>query len=85
MTTWIVPLVAPVGTVVVISVADTTVNDDEVPLKLTLVVPVRFVPRMIVEDPTFPCGASTFTNGPRPVANLKIEPQPSAAQVEFPS
>ena len=53
VTTWIVRLVAPVGTVVVISVADTTVNDDEVPLKLTLVVPVRFVPRMIVEDPTF--------------------------------
>jgi len=53
VTPWIVPLVAPVGTVVVISAADTTVNDDEVPLKLTLVVPVRFVPRMIVEDPTF--------------------------------
>jgi hypothetical protein len=36
-----VPVVDPGGTVAVISVADTTVNAVAVPLKVTLVVPVR--------------------------------------------
>src|SRR5258708_5747858 len=38
------PVVAPRGTVVLISVAETTVNVAAVPLKVTLVVPVRLVP-----------------------------------------
>ena len=40
------PVVAPLGTVVLISVAETTVNVAEVPLKLTLLALVRFVPKM---------------------------------------
>jgi hypothetical protein len=51
------PCVAPVGTVVVISDADTTVNVAGVPLKLTLVASVRFVPRIFTVLPTDPAGA----------------------------
>src|SRR5882762_8572253 len=40
------PVVAPVGTVAVISELDTTVNAAAVPLNVTLVAPVRLVPRM---------------------------------------
>jgi hypothetical protein len=40
--TWTVPLVAPAGTVAVISLAETTVNAAEMPLKVTLVVPVTY-------------------------------------------
>jgi len=39
------PVVAPVGTVATISVAEITVNAAGVPLKFTLVVPVRLFPR----------------------------------------
>jgi hypothetical protein len=48
VTTSTVPVVAPDGTVVVISVADTTVNTAAVPLKVTLVAPFKFesYPRM---------------------------------------
>jgi hypothetical protein len=41
------PVVAPLGTVVVISVLETTVNVAAVPLKLTAVVPVSFAPRIL--------------------------------------
>ena len=44
VTSCTVPLVAPVGTVVAIKEAETTLNTAAVPLKLTLVVPVRAVP-----------------------------------------
>jgi hypothetical protein len=46
VTTSTPPLVAPVGTVVVIKYLDTTVNVAAVPLKLTLVAPVRSVRRI---------------------------------------
>jgi len=49
---WIAPAVAPDGTLVVISIAETTVNGAAVPLKLTLAAPVRFVPRIVTGDPT---------------------------------
>src|ERR1017187_5038101 len=45
------PVVAPAGTVVEISEAETTVNAAAVPLKLTLVAPVRFVPKILIESP----------------------------------
>jgi hypothetical protein len=44
--TWTSPVVAPAGTVVVISEFDTTAKVAVLPLKLTLVVPVRLVPRI---------------------------------------
>ena len=46
VTTWTDPLVAPVGTWVLISVGETTVKFASVPLKVTPVAPVRSVPRM---------------------------------------
>jgi len=52
--TWTFPVVAPAGTVVVISESETTVNVATVPLKLTLVAPVRFVPRISRAAPTAP-------------------------------
>ena len=54
VTTWTSPVVAPTGRVVVISELDTTANVAAVPLKLTLVAPVRFVPRMLVAAPKKP-------------------------------
>src|ERR1017187_8828409 len=45
--TWTFPVVAPAGTVVVISELETTVNTAAVPLKVTLVAPVRSLPRML--------------------------------------
>ena len=51
-----VPVVAPAGTVVVIlnKYLDTTVNVAAVPLKLTLVAPVRLLPRILTAAPTLP-------------------------------
>jgi hypothetical protein len=42
--TWTVPVDDPFGTVVVISVAEIRVKAAVLPLKVTLVAPVRFVP-----------------------------------------
>jgi len=64
--TWTVPLVAPVGTVVVISDAETTVKVAAVRLKVTLVAPVRSVPRMVTLAPTWPKAGVVVTKGPSP-------------------
>src|ERR1022692_844339 len=71
VTTWTVPVVAPVGTVVVISELETTSKTAAVPLKLTLVAPVRFVPRILTAAPTLPKVGSVSTNGPKPTDRLK--------------
>ena len=70
-----VPVVAPVGTVVVIWVAETTVKVAAVPLKLTLVAPFRLVPRSLMEAPTLPEVGIGCTNGPSPIDKRKIVPQ----------
>ena len=44
VTTWTLPVVAPAGTSVVIKELETTVNVAAVPLKVTLVAPVRWSP-----------------------------------------
>ena len=72
--TWTFPVVAPAGTVVVISELETTVNTAAVPLKVTLVAPVRSLPRMLRAAPTLPERGRVFTNGPRPTDRLKTEP-----------
>jgi hypothetical protein len=46
VTTWTGPVVAPTGTVVLIAVCDSTVKVADVPLKVTLVVPARLVPKL---------------------------------------
>jgi len=70
----IFPLVAPLGTVAVSSEPETTVNVAGVPLKLTLVVPVRFVPRMMIVAPTLPEVGRLSTNGASPTSRLNIVP-----------
>ena len=60
------PVVAPVGTVVVISVLDTKVKDAEVPLKVTLLAPVRFDPRIMTGDPGAPEFVTVSTKAESP-------------------
>jgi hypothetical protein len=74
VTTWTVPVVAPVGTAVVINAAETTVNVAAVPLKVMLVASVRSVPRILPAAPTLPEAGRVLTNGPRPTDRLKIVP-----------
>jgi hypothetical protein len=78
VSTFTSPVVAPVGTVVVISELDITENLAAVPLKVTLVAPVRSVPRILTAAPTAPEVGSVFTNGPKPKDRLKIVPPPLA-------
>jgi len=74
MVTSTVPVVAPVGTVVVISDSETTVKVAALPLKLTLVAPVRSVPRILTAAPTLPEVGCVSTNRPRPTDSLKTVP-----------
>ena len=76
VTTWTSPVVAPAGTEVVISELDTTVKVASLPLKLTLVAPVRLVPRMLTVAPTFAAVGCVSTNGPRSIERLKTVPSP---------
>src|SRR5271155_160381 len=69
-----VPVVAPVGTVVLISELETTLKPAAAPLKVMLVAPVRFVPKTITFLPTLPDVGSVPTNGPSPTLNLKAVP-----------
>ena len=54
LTTLILPVVAPFGTVAVIRVAELTVNWACTPLKVTAVIPVKLVPLMVTEVPGGP-------------------------------
>ena len=59
------PVVALVGTVVLICVLDTTVNVADVPLNFTLVAPVKFVPLTVTAVPTGPLvGVNEVMPGP---------------------
>jgi len=68
--TTMVPVVAPLGTVAVMYVSDTTVNVAGVSLKVTLVVPVRLFPRIPIVMLTLPKFDVAFTNGPKPIDRL---------------
>jgi len=54
LVTEIGPLVAPLGTVAVIWVSETTINVADVPLKATPVAPVYWAPLMVTLVPTGP-------------------------------
>ena len=69
--TWTLPVVAPVGTVVVISEGETTVNAAAMPLNVTLVAPVRSVPRILTAARTSPEVVYVYTNGPRPTDPIR--------------
>src|ERR1700722_723257 len=68
------PVVAPVGTVAVISLADTTLNVAAVPLKLTAVAPVNAFPRILILPPTLPDPGRVWTNFFSPAVKLKMTP-----------
>lgn len=65
-----VPVVALAGTVALISAAETTVKTAELPLKVTLVAPVRLLPRMITVAPTLPEVGTVERKGARPFEKL---------------
>jgi hypothetical protein len=72
--TEIFPVVAPVGTGAVIWVALSTVNVVAVPLKLTAVAPVKFVPVIVMLAPTTPlAGLKLERVGPRFTVKLLAE------------
>jgi hypothetical protein len=72
------PVVAPAGTVVVIKELETTLKTAAWPLNLTLIAPIRLVPRILTASPTLPEVGCVFTNGPRPTDRLKTVPSPLA-------
>ena len=74
--TWSLPVVAPDGTVVVISEGETTLNVAGVPLNVTLDALVRFVPRILTVVPTLPNVGRVLRNGARPTERLYIVPRP---------
>src|ERR1035441_6472385 len=84
VTTWRSPVVAPAGTVAVISELDATVKFPALPLKLTLVAPVRLVPRILTVVPTFPAVGCVSTNGGKPMERLKTVPQVKPEQALAP-
>jgi hypothetical protein len=65
------PVVAPVGTMVAVSDFDFTVNVAALPLNVTLVEPVRLVPRIFTAFPSLPEVGFVSTKGPRPTEMLK--------------
>src|SRR5579871_132279 len=74
LVTEILPVVAPVGTVVVINVADATVKVAGVPLKLTAVAPVNPLPRIKTRAPTLPVAGSGETKARCPAVRLHNVP-----------
>jgi hypothetical protein len=76
-----VPVVAALGTVVLIWELETTTKAAAVPLKLTLVVPVRLVPKIFTAVPVLPEVGSVSMNGPSPIESLKTVPDPGTTVV----
>ena len=73
--TWTLPVVAPAGTEVVMALAvELTVNTAGAPLNVTLVVPYRFVPKIVTAVPNVPVVGRVLTNGPSPTDTLKTVP-----------
>ena len=61
VTTWTDPVLAPMGTVALMWEPETTVKAALAPLKLTLVAPLRSVPRIWTAAPAMPKGGHVFT------------------------
>src|SRR5258708_40163295 len=68
------PVVAPLGIVAVISERDTTVNAAAAPLNATLVAPLRFVPKIVTDDPVGPELVCVSTKADSPSESLKTVP-----------
>src|SRR2546427_1297722 len=78
--TLIVPVVAPVGTVAVICVAELTVNVAVVPLNFTAVAPVNAVPVIVTLAPIAPLVGEKLVmeGGGMTVKGLALGPVPPA-------
>jgi hypothetical protein len=75
VTTSTTPLVAPAGAVVAIALpVELTVNGASAPLNVTLVAPVKFVPRILTVDPVLPEVGRVMTNGPKPIESSNTFP-----------
>ena len=81
VTTSTLPVVVPSGTVVVIKEAEFTLNVAGVLLNVTLIAPVRFVPRTMMDLPTLPELGTVSTNAGRPTERLKTVPDVSPFEV----
>ena len=64
------PVVAPSGTAVLIAEPEFPIMVAAVPLKLTPVAPVRFVPRIVTVAPTLPEASWVLTKGFNPMEKL---------------
>ena len=62
--TWTMPVMAPRGTVVVISVLETTLKTAAAPLNVTLVVPFNLFPKIMTLVPAVPDIGAVSTQGP---------------------
>jgi hypothetical protein len=77
VTTWSVPVAAPAGAVAEMAAPEAlTVNSAAAPLNVTLLAPVRFVPKISTGHPTSPEVVCVSTNGPSPTDRLKTVPLP---------
>jgi hypothetical protein len=74
VTTLTSPVFALVGTIVMISEAETTWKAAVVPLKVTLVAPVKSVPIIFISSPALPTRGRVSIKGLRPIDRLKIVP-----------
>ena len=68
------PVVAPLGTVALISVPEITSNVAAVPLKVTLLASVRSFPKIVTAVPGLPEVGNVSTTGPSPTERLKTVP-----------
>ena len=78
------PVVAPAGTVAMISEGRTSMTSATVPLKVTLAGRARLVPRIFTVAPVFPEVGSVFTNGERSTDRRKIAPKKSPSEPVVP-
>src|SRR5438270_9713203 len=74
VTTFTKPVPAPDGTVAEMYVSDRTLYVALVPLKVTLVAPVKPLPKMPTDLATFPEVGNSLTKALRPTSKLKRAP-----------
>ena len=66
----------PAGTLALMCVPESTAKDAGVPLNVTLVAPVRLLPRIWIVQPNFPEPGLAWTKGAKPTVVAKALPQP---------
>ena len=84
--TEIAPVVAPDGTVVVITADETTMNEAVVPLNRTVVAPMKFDPLIVTDVPTGPIVGENelITGGPTVKSAALVTDPTGVVTVIFP-